>query len=56
MFVSTVSSFMANVTKGYLAPIGIIFLIVLLINVVNKLDWLSASMDYTEPAHIQWSS
>lgn len=49
MFVSTVSSFMANVTKGYLAPIGIIFLIVLLINIANSYDWLAAYIPWTIP-------
>jgi ABC-2 type transport system permease protein len=48
MFVSTVSSFMANVTKGYLAPIGLIFLIVLIINVVDNLG-LSAYIPWTIP-------
>jgi ABC-2 type transport system permease protein len=47
MFVSTVSSFMANVTKGYLAPIGLIFLIVIIVNVVENVG-LSA--------YIRWSS
>lgn len=49
MFVSTVCSFMANVTKGYLAPIGIIFLIVVLINIVGAFDWLSAYIPWTIP-------
>lgn len=49
MFVSTVGSFMANATRGYLAPIGIIFLIVMLINIVGKFDWLSAYIPWTIP-------
>ena len=49
MFVSTVSSFTANVTRGYLAPIGIIFLIVLLLNIVNGYDWLSAYIPWAIP-------
>jgi len=36
MFVSTISSFLANVTKGYLAPIGLTFLIVLAVNIVEN--------------------
>jgi ABC-2 type transport system permease protein len=48
MFVSTVSSFMANVFKGYLAPIGLIFVIVLLINVVDNLG-LNAYIPWTIP-------
>lgn len=49
MFVSTVSSFMANVMKGYLGPIGVIFLIVLVINVVNGYEWLLAYIPWTIP-------
>lgn len=48
MFVSTVSSFMANVTKGYLAPIGLIFLIVIIMNVVDNVG-LSAYIPWTIP-------
>jgi ABC-2 type transport system permease protein len=48
MFVSTVSSFLANVTKGYLAPIGLIFLIVIIANVVENLG-LSAYIPWTIP-------
>lgn len=48
MFISTVSSFMANVTKGYLAPIGLIFLIVIIMNVVDNLG-LSAYTPWTIP-------
>jgi ABC-2 type transport system permease protein len=48
MFVSTVSSFMANVSKGYLAPIGLIFVIVLIINVVDNLG-LNAYIPWTIP-------
>lgn len=47
-FVSTVSSFMANVTRGYLAPIGLIFLIVLIVNIVENLG-LSAYIPWTVP-------
>ena len=36
MFVSTISSFLANVTRGYLAPIGVTFLIVLAVNIVEN--------------------
>ena len=36
MFVSMISSFVANVTKGYLAPIGLTFLIVLAVNIVEN--------------------
>lgn len=49
MFVSTLSSFMANVTKGYLAPIGLIFLIVIIINVVEGFIGLSAYIPWTIP-------
>ena len=48
MFVSTISSFVANVTKGYLAPIGLIFLIVLIINIVENVG-LSAYIPWTIP-------
>lgn len=48
MFVSTVSSFLANVTKGYLAPIGVIFLIVIIMNVVDNVG-LSAYIPWTIP-------
>ena len=48
MFVSTVSSFMANVTKGYLAPIGLIFLIVVIVNVAPNVG-LSAYVPWTIP-------
>lgn len=48
MFVSTVSSFLANVTKGYLAPIGLIFLIVIIINVVADVG-ISAYVPWTIP-------
>ncbi|TCL59820.1 ABC-2 type transport system permease protein [Kineothrix alysoides] len=46
--VSTVSSFMANVTKGYLAPIGLIFIIVLIVNIVENVG-LSAYIPWTIP-------
>jgi len=36
MFVSTIYSFLANVTKGYLAPIGLTFLVVLGGNIVSN--------------------
>jgi ABC-2 type transport system permease protein len=48
MLVSTVSSFMANVTKKYLAPIGLIFLIVIIMNVVENVG-LSAYIPWTIP-------
>jgi ABC-2 type transport system permease protein len=48
MFVSTVSSFFANVTKGYLAPIGLIFLIAIIMNVVENVG-LSAYIPWTIP-------
>jgi ABC-2 type transport system permease protein len=51
MFVSTVSSFMANVTRGYLAPIGLIFLIVLIINIVDNLG-LNQYIPWTIPGLI----
>ena len=48
MFVSTVSSFMANVTRGYLAPIGLIFIIVLLVNIASNTG-LDAYIPWTIP-------
>ncbi|GHV66372.1 bacitracin ABC transporter permease [Spirochaetia bacterium] len=48
MFVSTVSSFIANVARGYLAPIGLIFLIVIIINIVDNLG-LNAYIPWTIP-------
>jgi len=51
MFVSTVSSFLANVAKGYLAPIGLIFLIVVIINVVDNIG-LSAYFPWTIPGRL----
>ncbi len=51
MFVSTVSSFAANVTKGYLAPIGLIFLVMIIINVVENIG-LSAYIPWTIPGLI----
>ncbi len=48
MFVSMVSSFMANVTKGYLAPIGLIFLIVIIMNVVGHFG-IDAYVPWTIP-------
>jgi len=51
MYVSTVSSFAANVTKGYLAPIGLIFLVIIIINVVENIG-LSAYIPWTIPGLI----
>ena len=48
MFVSMISSFMANVTKGYLAPIGLIFIIVIIINIVENFK-LNAYIPWTIP-------
>jgi ABC-2 type transport system permease protein len=48
MFVSTVSAFVANATKGYLAPIGVIFLIMLIVNIVENVG-LSAYVPWTIP-------
>lgn len=47
-FVSTVSSFMANITRGYLAPIGLIFLIVMIVNIVENVG-ISAYIPWTIP-------
>ena len=48
MFISTVSAFMANVFKGYLAPIGLIFIIVVIINIVENVG-LTAYIPWTIP-------
>jgi ABC-2 type transport system permease protein len=48
MFVSTLSSFLANVAKGYLAPIGLIFLIIVIVNVVVNIG-LSPYIPWTIP-------
>jgi ABC-2 type transport system permease protein len=48
MLVSTVSALMANVTKGYLAPIGLIFMIAVTMNVVSNVG-LSALVPWTIP-------
>lgn len=48
MLVSTVSSFLANVARGYLAPIGLIFLIVIIMNVVDNVG-LAAYVPWTIP-------
>jgi ABC-2 type transport system permease protein len=48
MFVSTVSAFLANVTRGYLAPIGLIFIIVLIVNIVENLGF-QAYIPWTIP-------
>ncbi|WP_168121837.1 ABC transporter permease [Paenibacillus sp. HB172176] len=39
MAVSTTSAFMANVTRGYLAPIGLTFVIVIVSNVIVQLGF-----------------
>lgn len=48
MSVSTICSFLANVARGYLAPIGLIFLIVIIMNVVDNVG-LSAYVPWTIP-------
>ena len=48
MVVSTVGSFIANATKGYLAPTGFIFLILLIVNFVEQFG-LSAYIPWTIP-------
>ena len=48
MLVSALSSFMANVTRGYLAPIGLIFVIVIIINFADNLG-LQAYIPWTIP-------
>lgn len=49
MVVSTISALLANVSKGYLAPIGLAFLIVVISNVVAQAG-LSAYFPWTIPA------
>jgi ABC-2 type transport system permease protein len=48
MCVSTISAFLANLTRGYLAPIGLIFLIVVIVNVAVNVG-LSAYVPWTIP-------
>jgi ABC-2 type transport system permease protein len=48
MLTGTVSSFVANFTKGYLAPIGLIFVIMIIMNVVDNIG-LSAYIPWTVP-------
>jgi ABC-2 type transport system permease protein len=49
MIVSTISALLANVSKGYLAPIGLAFLIVVISNVVAQAG-LAAYFPWTIPA------
>ncbi|WP_069998603.1 ABC transporter permease [Cellulosilyticum sp. I15G10I2] len=49
MVVSTISALLANVSKGYLAPIGLAFLIVVISNVVAQAG-LAAYFPWTIPA------
>lgn len=49
MVVSTISALLANVSKGYLAPIGFAFLIVVISNVVAQAG-LAAFFPWTIPA------
>lgn len=49
MVVSTISALLANVSKGYLAPIGLAFLIVIISNVVAQAG-LGAYFPWTIPA------
>jgi ABC-2 type transport system permease protein len=49
MIVSTISALLANVSKGYLAPIGLAFLIVIISNVVAQVG-LAAYFPWTIPA------
>lgn len=49
MAVSTISALLANVSKGYLAPIGFAFLIVIISNVVAQAG-LAAYFPWTIPA------
>ena len=49
MVVSTISALLANVSKGYLAPIGLTFLIVIISNVVAQAG-LAAYFPWTIPA------
>jgi ABC-2 type transport system permease protein len=49
MVVSTISALLANVSKGYLAPIGLAFLIVIISNVVMQAGF-AAYFPWTIPA------
>jgi len=49
MVVSTISALLANVSKGYLAPIGLTFLIVIISNVIAQAG-LAAYFPWTIPA------
>ncbi len=49
MVVSTISALLANVSKGYLAPIGLAFLIVVISNVISQAG-LAAYFPWTIPA------
>ena len=49
MVVSTISALLANISKGYLAPIGLAFLIVIISNVVAQAG-LAAYFPWTIPA------
>ncbi|WMJ88208.1 ABC transporter permease [Anaerocolumna sp. MB42-C2] len=49
MVVSTISALLANISKGYLAPIGLAFLIVVISNVVVQAG-LAAYFPWTIPA------
>lgn len=49
MVVSTISALLANVSKGYLAPIGLTFLIVIISNVVAQAGF-AAYFPWTIPA------
>ena len=49
MVVSTISALLANVSRGYLAPIGLAFLIVVISNVVAQAG-LAAYFPWTIPA------
>lgn len=51
MIVSTISALLANVSKGYLAPIGLAFLIVVVSNVVAQAG-LAAYFPWTIPSLI----
>jgi len=48
MIGGTLSSFLANVTKGYLAPIGLIFISMLAVNIAENVG-LSAYIPWTIP-------
>ncbi|MFC4304713.1 ABC transporter permease [Cohnella boryungensis] len=61
MLVSTTSAFIANLTRGYLAPIGVTFVIVIVSNVVVQLGF-GPYFPWTIPvllltgAELHWSS